>query len=189
MHVEFDEKEGTVNLSSATDEEEALIDRIIIGFKKDGKLEYDGRDGADHGAPYSERMELFFKLGGDNITLVASSDEDERVVRKIRDAIFFGGGLHAVSAQFGDTIGKKSLNMCVNFCKYCGVPLVKMTRVEWKTCEACVAKCEHHYIHGSMHGGSAGEWANGLFCDKCGRGKLDHEPNYPDPAGERRLPS
>lgn len=194
MHVKYDKAEGTVNLSAATSEEESLLNRIATDIKKGRRLEYNGRDGADHGTPYSERMELFFKLGKDKVTLVASSDKSESVVRSIRDAIFFGGGgLHVVDVRFDVATGKKSLDMCVSHCQHCGAPLVEMGRVEWRTCEACVAKCEHHYVRGATHGGSAGQLASGLFCDKCGRGKPDDEPDvivphHPDPA-ERRLSS
>lgn len=194
MYAKFDKAEGTINLSPATSEEEILIDRIATDIKKGGQLEYNGRDGAEHGTPYTERMELFFKLGGDKVTLAASSDESEPVVRDIRDAIFFGGGgLHVVNVRFDVATGRKSLDVCVNFCQHCNVPLVKMGRVEWRTCEACVAKCEHHYVRGAMHGGSAGQLASGLFCDKCGCGKPDDEPDvivphHPDPT-ERRLSS
>lgn len=194
MYVKFDKAEGTVNLSPATSEEEALLDRISNNIGKGGQLEYSGRDGAEHGTPYSERMELFFKLGGDKVTLVASSDEAEPVVRGIRDAIFFGGGgLHVVDIRFDVATGQKSLDMCVNFCQHCCAPLVEMGCVEWRTCETCVAKCEHHYVRGAVHGGSAGQLASGLFCDKCGRGKPDDKPHvivqhHPNPA-ERHLPS
>lgn len=178
MQIKLGTQEGTVNLSPTTSEEEGFVNRIANEIKNGDLLEYAGRGGAEHGTPYSERMHLFFKLDGDKIKLIASSDEDEPIIRGLRDAIYFGGGgLRMINVQINADTGKNSLDMCVEFCQHCRAPMIQMGRVEHETCEACVAKCEHVYINGFMHGGIAGQLSEGLFCEKCGRGKPDKEPN------------
>ena len=185
VHVKIKEKKGVVNLSSTNDEEEALLNRISLEVKEGQQLEYGGRDGADHGMPYTEHMELFFKLGQDKVKFVATSEEDECNIRGISDAIFFGGGgLYMVAVRYDVSTWKKSLDMCVGHCKHCKMPLVQMIRVEWETCDACTDKCDHHYIRMAIHGGNADQLPGGPACYKCGRVKPESKldvvvPHYP----------
>ncbi len=180
MFMKLNERRGVVNFSPETGREVSLIDRIATqvsmkGIQKRIMLEYDGRTGADPNMPHKKRMKLFFRLGSAcRFRLIASSDKDEPVIREIRDAIFFGGhGLYVVGVH--DAAGT-TLDMCVNFCKHCGAPLVRRGRVEWNTCKACVAKCKHAYTHGVVHGGVAGQLGNGVFCEKCGCGHPNKKP-------------
>lgn len=174
MNAKSNEAKGIIALTSATEAEETSL-RALITKGKGFQLKYDGREGADCNDPLSERMSLYFKLDGQRATITATNDESEQNIRFARDAIFFGGGgLTLVDHEEAD--GKMQANVCIAFCKHCNAPLIEMGRCEWKTCEACVAKCEHEYEDGHVHGGEAGVLGVGKFCVKCGRGKPDETP-------------
>lgn len=152
-----------------TDAAEGNCLRALIAGGAGSSLRYKGRSGAHPNDPYNLRMLLRFELDDYHIVVMASTDDGECDIRAIRDAVYFGGGgLTLLNHEEVD--GKPSAQVCVTFCKHCQAPLIDMGRCEWKTCEACVDKCEHEYQEGATHGGPAGTLAVSAYCKKCGRG-------------------
>lgn len=187
MHLKSDKAKGVFTLTSGSEAEENMLRALVI--KGNGsKFNYVGREGADCNKPLSERMLLCFMFESQRIVITANSDESEKSIRSARDAIFFGGG-GLTLVDYIETDSKLSVNVCVNFCKHCRASLIELSQCEWETCEACVAKCEHTYESGLVHGGKAGQLGMGIFCIKCGRGKPEKEPSiildYPRPITRR----
>jgi hypothetical protein len=164
MRVLRDQKKGIITLRPLDVEEEAILQKIIVNKQIGDILKYDGRGGAN-------RMWLCFYIGiGDStFKLSGTADDDDKAVRNIRDAIFFGGrGLIFIGHT--EVNGKPSLDFTIEHCKVCNKPMISMIECEWQTCNACAEKCEHNYVYGAVHGGGI-DIGLGEYCDFCGRGK------------------
>jgi hypothetical protein len=115
-------------------------------------------------------------VDGIELILRGSAEEDKNEVGRIRDTCYFGSGSLIFIGET-EVNGKKSIVTTSKRCKHCGVKMIQLVACEWNTCDACAAKCEHHYVKGAVHGGGT-DIGVGKFCDICGRGK-------PRPEGER----
>jgi hypothetical protein len=116
--------------------------------------------------------------GGVKFTLEGTSADDKRQGGSIRDVSFFGSsGLVFLGTTEVD--GKLGVILTAMFCTKCSAPMISLSAVEWRICNACAAKCEHRYVRGIVHGGKAGNMGMGEYCEICGRGK-------PEPEGTRQ---
>lgn len=165
---------------------------IIAVLEPGGELSYGGRsrDGETRkfcvlhlhvGAKREERSETKGNVtiysteyvGGIKLVLCGSTEEDKDAVWSVRHGALYSG--HLVLLDVVEVDGKQSIVTTAGHCKHCGANLLE---TEWKTCDACAAKCEHVYIRGAIHGGGT-DIGVGEFCSICGRGK-------PKPEGERK---
>ncbi|GEM_PF-1641736 len=192
MRIIRDKKLATLTFVPVEVGEAEVISAIAALLKPEDKLDYDGRTGGDDGKPFAiflqagavkeEKNDGFLTrqvyVGGVKLTLCGSTNDDERVVRSIRDTCYFGsGGLIFLGETEVD--GTKTITTTAKRCKLCGGNMIGMGECEWKTCDTCRDTCEHHYIHGMIHGGDVGDMGMGEYCGKCGRGK-------PKAEGERK---
>lgn len=169
MHIIRDKAKGVITLTPDNSDETAFI-KSLAKKKKGFLLEYAGRAGADVNDPYRKRMRLGILSSGKRFELKASTDKNEKAVRLIRDALFFGGG-GLILLSHSQVRSKPSINVCIAFCKHCKSPIIERGRCEWQICTSCVAKCGHEYQKGTLHGGTAQVLAVGHYCTKCGSGK------------------
>ncbi|OHA66245.1 MAG: hypothetical protein A3D63_01230 [Candidatus Wildermuthbacteria bacterium RIFCSPHIGHO2_02_FULL_49_17] len=180
MHVEQDRPVGLLTLTAVTPKEEVVLRDLGTASVFGQILRYQGRGSISPNAPLSERMWLRFSYGfGKKLTLLATTEEDEKAVRQIRDAIYFGGG-GLIFTIYSVRDGKSSVDFAIAQCKVCDKPVISLVECEWLYCDACAAKCEHRYERGPIHGGGV-DLGMGEFCGICGRGK-------PKPEGEPERP-
>ena len=188
MKIISDKQLATLTLVPVEADEEQVIASIVAMLKSEDKLSYGGRgrDGDDDkfctvhlhaGGREEERSETSGNVTVnrtvhvDSVELVlrGSTEEDKHEVGRIRDMCYFGsGGLILIGETEVD--GKKAIVATGKRCKHCGVGMIRYFDCEWRTCDACAAKCEHNYVRGMIHGGGT-DMGVGEFCDKCGRGK------------------
>lgn len=177
---------GTLTLIPVETGEESVISSICDVLKPEDEMQYDGREDNDDGKVCavtfrikSEKKEevgtrgnVTFRrnvfVGGITLILRGSTDEDKCEVPRIRDACFFSScGFIFIGETNID--GKRAIITTVSRCKHCGANMIRRRECEHKTCDACAAKCEHHYIRGLVHGNV--DVGVGEYCSKCGRGK------------------
>ena len=187
MKIIRDEKLATLTFIPVEADEEAVIASIAAMLKPEDKLSYGGRsrDRDDNRfctirlyagsriEPQSETEGLVtvtqdVHIGGVELALRGSTEEDKHEVNFIRDTCYFGsGGLIFISETEVD--GKKAIITTAMRCKYCDAGMIHYGACEWRICDACAAKCEHSYVCGAIHGSM--DIGVGEFCNKCGRGK------------------
>lgn len=196
MKVIRNSKAGTLTFVPVDRAERGILNQIIKVSKPGDVFGYDGRK-SDPETGYTVALTFYANakrkkvtkttgnftsisykyVGGVKLELTASDEDSLKAIRSLRDAVYFSSG--EITFIGSEPIeGKQSIIITVNRCQHCSANLVSRHTCEWKTCDACAAKCKHNYIHGVVHGGSAGNMAMGEFCDKCGRGK-------PEPEGAR----
>ena|SRR3989344_848223 len=189
MKIIRDKQLATLTLVPVEANEEQTIASIVAMLKPEDKLSYGGRgqDGDDDKfctvhLHVGGRKEKKSETSG-NVTVISTehvdsvelvlrgtTEEDKHEVGRIRDMCYFGsGGLIFIGETEVD--GKKAIVTTGLRCKHCGAGMIRYSDCEWKTCDACAAKCEHTYVPGMIHGGGVGDMGVGEFCDKCGRGK------------------
>lgn len=111
-------------------------------------------------------------VGGVDLELKGSTEDDKREISRIRDMCFFGtSGMFFLGEV--DYEGTKALLFTGSLCQLCGAQMIKRSACEWRTCDACAAKCEHNHVKGAIHGGV--DIGVGEYCSLCGRGKPKHE--------------
>lgn len=180
VHVEQDRPVGLITLTATTPEEEVVLQDLGAVAVFGQILGYGGRGSIASSAPYTEHMYLRFSYGeGKEFTILATSEEDEKAVRQLRDAIYFGhGGFTFTGYSVRD--GRPSADFTIAQCKVCNKPIISRVECEWLTCDACAAKCEHQYKRGATHGGGV-DLGVGEFCGVCGRAKPkpEDEPEKP----------
>ena len=186
MYLVSDRTKQIITLSAANSAEVTFLRQFASKSRGFG-LKYNSREGADPNDPRDKRMILFFFFDKAKVKLAAANDESEEIVRDMRDALFFSGGSGLFFLESREKGGTFFVDVCLSFCKHCKMPLIDMGRCEWRTCEACVAKCEHDYDRGSVHGGSAQVLSVGEFCNKCGRGKPNDEVEVQIRHGEAKF--
>ncbi|MGE5392710.1 MAG: hypothetical protein ACM3NH_03125 [Candidatus Saccharibacteria bacterium] len=162
---------GTVVLAASDVWEAQVLREIATTVVRGSVIQYQSRDGADHGEPYDRRMTLKFLLNGREIVLRATRDEDEKIVRSLRDWIWFGKRGGVLYLEYEETLEGPRVRVAPELCKICRKPVASLAESEWQTCDACAEKCKHEYKRGTVHGGVAGPLAMGEYCGKCGRGK------------------
>ncbi len=188
MRIIRDKQLATLTLVPVEADEEQVIASIAAMLKPEDKLSYGGRgrDGDDDkfciihlhaGAREEEQsttkgrvtVSKTVHVGGVELVLRGSTEEDKHEVGRIRDTCYFGSnGLIFLGETEMD--GKKAIITTAKRCKLCGGGMIGYFDCEWGVCDACAAKCEHNYVRGAIHGGSM-DIGVGEFCDKCGRGK------------------
>ncbi|MBI3956359.1 MAG: hypothetical protein HY340_00005 [Candidatus Kerfeldbacteria bacterium] len=188
MKIIRDNPSATLTLVPVEADEEQVIASIAAILKPEDKLSYGGRgrDGDDDrfctvhlhaGSREEERIETgrnvtihrTVHVGGVELVLRGSTEEDKHEVGSIRDMCYFGsGGLIFIGMTEVD--GKKAIVTIGKRCQHCGAGMTRFTECEWNTCDACAAKCEHNYVRGMIHGGGT-DMGVGEYCDRCGRGK------------------
>lgn len=188
MKIIRDKQQATLTFVPVDASEGQIIASIATMLKAEDKLSYGGR-GRDSdnerfctvhlhaGGHEEERVETdrnvtvhrTVHVDGIKLVLQGTTEEDKREVGRIRDMCYFGsGGLIYIGETEID--GKKAIITTGLRCKHCGSGMIRHADCEWKTCDACAAKCEHTYVQGTIHGGNL-DIGFGEFCDKCGRGK------------------
>ena len=188
MKIIRDDQLATLTLIPVEGNEEQIITSIVAILKPEDKLSYGGRgrDGDDdkfcaiylHAGGRKEKQSetignvtMIHTVHVDSVklTLIGTTEEDKHEVNRIRNTCYFGsGGLIFIGETEVD--GKKAIITTAERCKHCGAGMIYYLDCEWSTCDACVAKCEHNYVRGAIHGGST-DIGIGQFCNKCGRGK------------------
>lgn len=189
MKIIHDKQLATLTFIPVKVTEEQIIASIAAMLKAEDKLSYGGRgrDSDDEkfctvhlhaGGREEERVEtdrnvtVHRTVHVDSVELVlqGTTEEDKHEVGRIRDMCYFGSdGLIFIGEAEVD--GKKAIITTGSRCKHCGAGMIRYSDCEWKTCDACAAKCEHNYVRGMIHGGGVGDMGVGEYCDKCGRGK------------------
>ena len=189
MKIIRDKQLATLTFVPVESAEEQIVASIVAMLKPEDKLSYGGRerDGDDdkfciihlHAGAREETQSKTegnitvtrdVHVGGVKLTLVGTTEEDKHEVGRIRDMCYFGsGGLIFIGETEVD--GKKTIVTTGLRCRHCGAGMIRYSDCEWKTCDACAAKCEHNYVRGMIHGGGVGDMGVGEYCDKCGRGK------------------
>lgn len=197
MKVISNQKAGTLTLVPTAKAEKKVVGQIIKVSKPGDLLDYDGRrTDPETGRTVmltfhanAERKQVKVQqgnltiishefVGGVKLELTASDQQSLDAIRSLRNAVYFGsGGIIFLDSEMVD--GKQAVTVTVQQCKHCKANLISRHACEWSTCDACAAKCDHKYIYGAVHGGSAGDIAMGEYCEKCGRGK-------PEPKGTRQ---
>lgn len=191
MKIIRNDKLATWTFVPVETEEEQIVASIIAMLKPKDKLSYGGRSRDDEaykfctinlhaGAEKKPEIEVdgnftihrTVYVGGVKLTLRGTAEEDKEEIWSIRACCNYSDGLIFLGET--EVEGKKAAVVTGGPCKHCGAGLLD---AEWKTCDACAAKCGHIYVHGAIHGGGT-EIGVGEFCKICGRGK-------PRPAGER----
>lgn len=196
MKIIRDEKLATLTLVPIGQNETEIITSITEILKPGDKLSYGGRgsDGNDnkfcivhlHAGAREERQNktvgstTFWHsvhVGGVHLVLRGSTENDKSEVGRIRDACFFGAGglIYIGETELNKT---KSIITTAMRCEHCNSNMLERVECEWRTCNACAAKCMHDYERGPIHGGGI-DIGVGEFCSKCGRGK-------PKTKGERK---
>ena len=188
MRIIRDEKSATLTFVPVEMAEEQIVASIAAILKPEDRLSYGGRsqDGDDakfciihlHAGGREEwraetcgGMTVHHTVHIDSVELVlrGSTEEDKHEVGRIRDMCFFGSsGLIFICETEVD--GKRSIVTTGLRCKHCGAGMIRYNDCEWKTCDACAAKCEHNYVRSMIHGGGL-DIGIGEACNKCGRGK------------------
>jgi hypothetical protein len=196
MKIIRDKQLATLTLVPVDADEKQVIVSIAAMLKPEDKLSYGrrGRDGDDdkfctvhlHAGARKERQSKTegnitvtrdVHIGGVELVLRGTTEEDKHEVGRIRDMCYFGsGGLIFIGETEVD--GVKAIVSTGLRCKHCGAGMIRYSDCEWETCDACAARCEHNYVRGAIHGGGT-DIGVGEFCDKCGRGK-------PKAEGERK---
>jgi CheY-like chemotaxis protein len=180
MHVEQDRAVGLLTFTAVTSEEETLLQDLGATTAFGQILKYKGRGSITPNASYGEHMWLQFSYGEDKkLELLATTEEDEKAVRQLRDAIYFGKGGLTFTGYFVRN-GKPSVDFTIAQCKACHKSIISVIECEWLYCDACAAKCEHQYKRGATHGGGV-DLKIGDFCSVCGRAKPEpkDEPEKP----------
>jgi len=166
MKIIRDKQLATLTFVPVKPDEEQVIASITAMLKPEDKLSYGGCQQDEAGR---NRIVHLHAVGGIELVLQGSTEEDKQQVGSIRDTCYFGsGGLIFIGETEVD--GKKSIITIAKRCKYCNAGMIRYSDCEWNTCDVCAAKCEHNYVLGAIHGGGTDIGA-GEFCDKCGRGK------------------
>lgn len=166
MRVIRDEKLATYTLVPIEQEEEQILASIAATIQTGDKLSYGGRgrDGED-----DKFCTVHLHIGGVELVLGGSTEDDKYEVNGIRNTCYFGsGGLIFLGVVEVD--GKKAIVTTAKYCKQCGGAMINCFACEWGICDACAAKCEHLYERGSIHGPKI-DIGMGEFCGLCGRGK------------------
>lgn len=196
MKVIRNNQAGTLTFVPVVKAEQRVVNRIIKVSKSGDLLKYGGRR-SDPKTGYTVMLTFYAKakqkkvtkqtgnittitneyVGGVKLELVASDKDSLKAIGSLRDAVYFSsGGITFLDSEVVE--GKKAITITVKRCQHCRANLISRHTCEWKTCDACAAKCNHNYVYGMVHGGSAGNMAMGEYCDMCGRGK-------PEPEGAR----
>lgn len=188
MKVVKDSQAATLTLVPVEAGEAEVLASMLATLKPEDKLVYGGREKDGEGDKFckihlhvgshkEERTEVRGKItirctlnvGGVELVLCGSTEEDKQEVGRIRDTCYFGsGGLIFLGEAEVD--GKRVMVTTAKRCKHCQAGMIRHTECEWSTCDACAGKCEHNYVRGAIHGGGT-DIGMGEFCDKCGRGK------------------
>lgn len=133
---------------------------LHAGGRKEERVKTD-KNGTVHRTVYVDSVEL---------VLHGTTEEDKHEVSRIRDMCYYGSsGLIFIGEVEVD--GVKAIVTTGLRCKHCDAGMIYYYNCEWKTCDACAAKCEHNYVRGMIHGGEVGDMGVGEYCDKCGQGK------------------
>jgi len=205
MRIIRDNKAGTFTFVPTEPIEISAFDQLVNAVKKGDEFAYGGRENDGNSNEYL-KIHLHFgsvevddekvdgnitirkkvHKGGTHLLLQGSSAEDKKIVNRIRDICYFGsGGLIFLETALLDNA--TAFVFTAKFCKHCQAPMIDRCSCEWSTCGVCAAKCEHVYVRGLVHGGSAGDGGVGEFCGNCGRCKpsTGNEPKMT--AAERHL--
>lgn len=188
MKVIRDEKLATYTLVPIDKEEEEILISIIKLLKVGDGLSYGGRgrDGDDdkfcmvhlHAGARRERqtktegnssVTRWVHIGGVELLLRGSTEDDKYEVNGIRNICYFGSGGLIFLGEI-EVNGKKAIVVTAKYCKVCGRAMINLVACEWSVCDDCDAKCEHAYVRGAVHGGGL-EIGVREFCQKCGRVK------------------
>ncbi len=189
MKIVRDKQLATLTLVPVELDEEQVIASIAAMLKPEDKLSYGGRgqDGDDnkfwtvrlHAGARKERQSKTegritvtqdVHVGGVELVLRGSTEEDKYEVNSIRNTCFHGGSSGLIFLGTLEVDGKTAIVTTAKRCKHCGAQMIRYDDCEWNTCDACAVKCEHNYVHGAIHGGNT-DIGVGEYCNKCGRGK------------------
>lgn len=204
MQIIRNKEAATLTFVPVEQGEAEVLNSIIAIAKPEDKMSYGGRGGGKNGEPFvvylhiGSRREAVVKksgnvtihsheeIGGIKLELRGSGEDNDQEVRCIRDTCFFGAG-NPIFLGTAEVDGKTAIVITMKRCKLCNSPMISMVSCEWRTCDACAAKCEHEYERGVVHGGSAGNMGMGEYCGKCGRGKPEPEDARKKDQIEREL--
>lgn len=188
MRIIRDNQKATLMFVPVEVAEEQILTHIAAILKPEDKLSYSGRERDSDDERFCTvrlhaggRKEVRSENSGnltmcrtvhvDSVELIlkGTTEEDKNEVSSIRNMCYFGSsGLIFIGEVEMD--GKKAIVTTGLRCKHCGAGMIQYSDCEWKTCDACAAKCEHNYVHGAIHGGGT-DIGVGEFCNKCGRCK------------------
>lgn len=196
MRIICDQAGGTLTFVPVEPDEERVIASIAAILKPEDTLSYGGRGQDGDGDKFctvhlhagasretqsktegNVTVTRNVHVGGVELMLRGSTEDDKYEVNGIRNACYLGSGKPIF---LGETTvdGRKAITVTMGRCKHCGAGMINSSACEWGTCDACVAKCEHSYVRGFIHGGGT-DIGVGEYCNKCGRGK-------PRAEGERK---
>lgn len=171
MRIVKNVEEGRITLIPSDDAERDVLGSLATELSAtDQTVRYDSRSVDDQERTISLN---FNRPNGDRFTLVPTDEDDRQALGGLRDALFMGSG--QLIFRGSSNTDPLSVYFTLRMCLVCGRDIIKMGEVEWRTCTECKAKCEHDYIKGYVHGGEAGDLAQGHYCSKCGLGKPNEE--------------
>lgn len=150
---------GTCLLTPTTPGEKAVLEIWKANLKPEDSITYKGR-GENDGEFWTIKLEA----ANVGLTVVGESEEDKYRVQNLRNAFFNSGSPHFLEAI------NDSVRIYGRRCKDCNATMIEMASCEWKTCDACAAKCEHEVEKGFTHSETK-EIDVGHYCVKCGRGQ------------------
>jgi len=188
MRIIRNERLATYTLVPVESEEQQILASIAAVLKPGDKMSYGGRrrdgDGDEfcavclHAGAQTEvqsktegriTVTQNVHVGGVELVLRGSTEDDKYEVNGIRNTCFFGSsGLIFLGEVEVD--GKQAIITTAKYCKFCGGAMISYLACEWSICDACAAKCEHEYKRGPVHGPEI-DIGMGEFCRLCGRGK------------------
>jgi len=186
MRIICDSKLATLTFVPVEAEEKRVIASIATKLKPGDKMVYGGRKDFGDNREFCDirlhaggrkatktedngkgRFTYPIHIGGTELVLHGSTEEDKHEVNRLRDICFFRtGGLVFLGKT--KVKGDKAIIITGEFCKLCNKQMVRFVDCEWGICDACAAKCKHNYVFGPVH---SKEGRLGEYCDKCGRGK------------------
>jgi hypothetical protein len=185
MHVVRDREAGKIRLTPVSEEEIAALHAFGVALEGGATFRYRGRGGGEDGEPFY----IKFGAGGEPtlettevtpyfsttkhvyedevmLKVEGTTDEDEQVIRGVRDMCFVGKELSFLGIEHGE---QPVLEFRGGECRECGKGLVTMGESQWEICASCSELCKHTYIRGPVHANNGIGVAMGEFCTHCGR--------------------
>ena len=188
MQIESDRVVGLLSFTAETDEEGEVLKAINSTIKFGRVLPYEGRGGVNHpNVPLDQHMWLRFSydVGGKKFELLATTEESEKIVRQMRDALYYGGG-GLIFVGYYIRNGKHFAQFAIGACRVCHKPVISRVECEWRYCDTCAEKCEHRYERGAVHGDGV-DLGVGEFCGNCGRAKPKVEGEQEKPLYDHHI--
>lgn len=192
VHITRNDEKGIWSLVPATSNEAETLSSVANFLPVGTKMSYMGREtDPDDGNALALSFNAGGKgsrvtkgsatsidyVGGVSFTLVGTTPEDKEELKGMRDTCYMASSGLILIEILRASRAQPGLLFTAEFCKHCNAPMIKMGRCEWKTCDACVDKCDHDWKTGAIHGGGI-DIGVGEACRYCGirKPKSDNEP-------------